>query len=149
LIYPEGDAIKERIHNRYSLVVLAAKRARQLKEGAPALIETTSANALTVALEEIAAGKVNYIEGVEMSHEDEMAASGTVDTAVVEESFFPATETRPTASPISEELAVFMDVPAAAQDEEETDVDEEQESNAELGALPDEAVDPSEDSEAS
>jgi DNA-directed RNA polymerase subunit omega len=58
----EGDAIQERVNNRYSIVVLAAKRAKQLKEGAPALIETTSANFLTVALEEIAAGKVTYTE---------------------------------------------------------------------------------------
>jgi len=46
------------VDSRYTLVVMAAKRAKQLKEGAPKLIETSSTNPLTIALEEIAAGKV-------------------------------------------------------------------------------------------
>ncbi|MDH7569422.1 MAG: DNA-directed RNA polymerase subunit omega [Armatimonadota bacterium] len=44
--------------NTYELVVLAAKRARQLKEGALPLIEPPSDNPLTIALAEIAAGKI-------------------------------------------------------------------------------------------
>jgi DNA-directed RNA polymerase subunit omega len=62
LIYPSADIIDARVGSRYSLVVLAAKRAKQLKEGAPPLIETASTNPLTVALEEIAAGKVTIGE---------------------------------------------------------------------------------------
>lgn len=62
---PEGDVTQKRVNNRFSLVVLAAKRAKQLKEGAPALIEATSANCLTVALDEIVAGKVTYTEAVD------------------------------------------------------------------------------------
>ncbi len=60
-----SDSIKESIPNRYSLVVLAAKRAKQIREGAPLLIDTDSPNSLTVALEEIAAGKISVIEAVE------------------------------------------------------------------------------------
>jgi DNA-directed RNA polymerase subunit omega len=71
LIYPEGDALKERVRNRYSLVVLASKRAKQIKEGAPALIDTSSTNSLTIALEEIAAGKVSYSEHQEVAEDDE------------------------------------------------------------------------------
>jgi DNA-directed RNA polymerase subunit K/omega len=44
------------------LVVLAAKRARQLKDGAPPLVEVTSPNVLTTALAEIAASKIGIIE---------------------------------------------------------------------------------------
>ena len=51
--------------SRYSLVVLAAKRARQLKDGAPPLVEPTSPNLLTTALQEIAAGKIGIIEAIE------------------------------------------------------------------------------------
>ena len=40
------------------MVVLAAKRAKQIKGGAPVLIKTDSENPLTVALEEIADGKI-------------------------------------------------------------------------------------------
>jgi DNA-directed RNA polymerase subunit omega len=43
-------------------VIVAAKRARQLKEGAPPLTRSNSANPLTVALEEVAAGKVIPVE---------------------------------------------------------------------------------------
>ncbi|MBV9849606.1 MAG: DNA-directed RNA polymerase subunit omega [Armatimonadetes bacterium] len=59
MIYPSADTIEDRVGSRYSLVVLAAKRAKQIKEGAPVLIETPSTNPLTIALEEIAAGKVS------------------------------------------------------------------------------------------
>ena len=58
MIYPSADTIEEMVGSRYSLVVLAAKRAKQIKEGSPVLIETASTNPLTIALEEIAAGKV-------------------------------------------------------------------------------------------
>jgi len=57
MIYPSAD-ILEKWGSKFSLVVLAAKRAKQLKSGAPPLINTSSRNALTIALEEIAAGKV-------------------------------------------------------------------------------------------
>jgi DNA-directed RNA polymerase subunit omega len=62
LIYPSADTIEDRVKSRYSLVVLSAKRAKQIKEGAPVLIDTDSTNPLTIALEEIAAGKVTAIE---------------------------------------------------------------------------------------
>lgn len=58
MIYPSADTIEDKVGSRYTLVVLAAKRAKQIKEGAPVLIDTASTNPLTIALEEIAAGKV-------------------------------------------------------------------------------------------
>lgn len=57
MIYPSADKL-ENWGSKYSLVVLAAKRAKQIKSGAPPLIPTTSKNPLTIALEEIAAGVV-------------------------------------------------------------------------------------------
>lgn len=57
MIYPSADKL-ENWGSKYSLVVLAAKRAKQIKSGAPPLIETNSRNPLTIALEEIAAGKI-------------------------------------------------------------------------------------------
>ena len=62
MIYPSADTIEDKVKSRYSLVVLSAKRAKQIKEGAPVLIETLSTNPLTIALEEIAAGKVTATE---------------------------------------------------------------------------------------
>ena len=57
MIYPSADKL-ESWGSKYSLVVLAAKRAKQIKSGAPPLISTSSKNPLTIALEEIAAGVV-------------------------------------------------------------------------------------------
>jgi DNA-directed RNA polymerase subunit omega len=61
----ESEVVPNQPKSRYSLVVLAAKRARQLKDGAPPLVEPTSPNLLTTALQEIAAGKIGIIEAVE------------------------------------------------------------------------------------
>ena len=58
---PEVETPAVTVRSRYSLVVLAAKRAKQIREGAPVLIETESTNTLTIALEEIAAGKINSV----------------------------------------------------------------------------------------
>ena len=69
-ISASSDSIKANVPNRYSLVVLAAKRAKQIREGSPILINTTSTNWLTIALEEIAAGKVNYIEAPEVPDDE-------------------------------------------------------------------------------
>ncbi len=52
------DELARKFGSRFDLVVAAAKRAGQIKAGNPPLIETTSRNPLTIALEEIAAGKV-------------------------------------------------------------------------------------------
>lgn len=60
MIYPSADKIDKEIDSKYALVVLAAKRAKQLKEGARPLIETRSTNPLTIALEEIATGSLKY-----------------------------------------------------------------------------------------
>jgi DNA-directed RNA polymerase subunit omega len=52
------EDLSDNVGGRYPLVVAAAKRARQLKEGAVPLVKISSNNPLTVALAEIAAGKV-------------------------------------------------------------------------------------------
>ena len=57
MIYPSADKL-ENWGSKYAMVVLAAKRAKQIKSGAPPLIPTNSKNPITVALEEIAAGKI-------------------------------------------------------------------------------------------
>ncbi len=49
----------EHEENRFALVLLAARRARQLMSGAPALVPSTNREAVT-ALREIAAHKVYF-----------------------------------------------------------------------------------------
>jgi DNA-directed RNA polymerase subunit omega len=60
MIYPAADKIEEQVDSKYALVILAAKRAKQIKEGSRPLIKTDSTNPLTIALEEIASGSVRY-----------------------------------------------------------------------------------------
>lgn len=83
MIYPSADTIEDKVKSRYSLVVLSAKRAKQIKEGAPILIETTSTNPLTIAMEEIAAGKVTAIEaeGEIVPQTSPNAGAGVLTTA--------------------------------------------------------------------
>jgi DNA-directed RNA polymerase subunit omega len=58
MIIAEADRLEREVGSKYALVILAAKRARHLKEGATPLVRSASANPLTVAFEEIAGGKV-------------------------------------------------------------------------------------------
>ncbi len=56
---PIEDLLK-RCGSIYRLVILAAKRAKELSEGSPPLVETHHRKATSVALEEILQGKVLY-----------------------------------------------------------------------------------------
>ena len=53
--------IDESLHNKYSLVKGAARRARQLQNGAVPLIATNSMKACRVAQDEIRGGQVRYV----------------------------------------------------------------------------------------
>ena len=61
MVNPSTDTLMKKGDSRYGLVVLAAKRARQLLDGAE-LKETKarSTKNVTNALEEIAEGKISY-----------------------------------------------------------------------------------------
>jgi DNA-directed RNA polymerase subunit omega len=48
----------DRTGSRFARVIVAAKRARQIKDGARTLVESRSANVLTVALDEILVGEI-------------------------------------------------------------------------------------------
>lgn len=60
MIKPPLEALLDRVENKYALVIVAAKRARQLKEGGLPMVDVDSGNPVTVALEEIAAGKIRF-----------------------------------------------------------------------------------------
>ena len=71
MINPRIDELLENVDSRYALVIVAAKRARQINnyhhqlgEGTfdefPPLVESRSKNYLTMSLEEIAEGKIKY-----------------------------------------------------------------------------------------
>ncbi len=56
------DDLLKRCGSIYRLVILAAKRAKELAEGSPPLVHTSANKAASVALEEILQGKVLYKE---------------------------------------------------------------------------------------
>lgn len=60
MAFPSLESALEKASNRYLLVVLAAKRARQLNRGAVPQIESRHRKPTSIALEEIAQGKVGY-----------------------------------------------------------------------------------------
>ena len=71
MIQPRVDDLLQNVDSRYALVIVAAKRARQINnyhhqlgegtfEELPPLVESRSKNYLTMALEEIAEGKIKY-----------------------------------------------------------------------------------------
>jgi DNA-directed RNA polymerase subunit omega len=60
MAFPSLESALSKVSNRYMLVVLAAKRARQLNRGAPPRVETRYRKPTSSALEEISAAKVEY-----------------------------------------------------------------------------------------
>jgi DNA-directed RNA polymerase subunit omega len=67
---PSPDILNEFPQGKFVLSNLAAKRAKQLKEGAPPLVRIDSNHPLTIALAEIAAGKIKPIMP---EHQDPLA----------------------------------------------------------------------------
>lgn len=62
MIRPSLEELLEQVEIKYALVIGAGKRARQLKEGALPLVDIDSTNAVSLALEEIATGRVRVDE---------------------------------------------------------------------------------------
>ncbi len=62
MCYPAIDALVKKVDTKYTLVTLAALRARELTDGAPALLDDKGKKTVTVALEEIYHDKISYDE---------------------------------------------------------------------------------------
>jgi DNA-directed RNA polymerase subunit omega len=60
MISPSIVSLLDKVDNRYSLVVVTAKRARQLIDGEKALVDIDSTKPVTVAIIEIDDGKITY-----------------------------------------------------------------------------------------
>jgi len=62
MIKPSLEELLAQVNNKYALVIITSKRARQVKEGMLPLVDIDSTNPVTIALEEIATGKIRYEE---------------------------------------------------------------------------------------
>lgn len=62
LLYPSINKLQEKTNSKYSLVVLTAKRARDIVEGKPVLTEEQSERPVSQAAKEIFQDLVTYKE---------------------------------------------------------------------------------------
>lgn len=60
------DCLKK-VNNRFALALLAAKRAKQILDGAPHVVDTKGNKPIVSALREVAAGKVRYMTAEEIT----------------------------------------------------------------------------------
>jgi DNA-directed RNA polymerase, omega subunit len=60
MINPSIMDLLKKVDNRYSLVIVTSKRARQLIEGEEPLVRINSFKPLTIAVNEVHAGQIVY-----------------------------------------------------------------------------------------
>lgn len=60
MIYPTLKNLLEKVDSKYTLVVAVAKRARQIVDGQPKLTKAATNKPVSVAVHEIAEGKIGY-----------------------------------------------------------------------------------------
>ena len=61
MIEPPINSLMSKVDSRYTLVVAAAKRARQIADGANKLTKCNSEKPVTVAINEINENKITYV----------------------------------------------------------------------------------------
>lgn len=130
------EELVDRVGSRFTVVVAAAKRAKQLKDGAPPLVSLPTRNALTIALHEIATGLIQIGDAPEIPEEvaaraeepAELAAPEVVE-AVVKKAAARGKKAKAAteASDLDEEIADDLEEDDELEDEEETEEEEEEE----------------------
>jgi DNA-directed RNA polymerase subunit omega len=60
LLYPPINQLRKKADSKYTLVILAAKRARDLIDGKPQLIEDDDEVPVSIAAKEICDGYITY-----------------------------------------------------------------------------------------
>ena len=139
---PSPDILLEFEHGKFVLSNLAAKRAKQLRDGAPPLVRIESNHPLTIALAEIAAGKIKAI----MPQDVDQAAIDGAEIKLLSDEPLPAELGM--LLPALDETEVALVSPVAALTEEETEHDIETDEGAEGLSLADLVGDEEEEEEA-
>lgn len=60
MLNPSFSELLKNGESKYTLVMVASKRARQIIDGSEPLVETSSKKPVTIALEELIGGKIEY-----------------------------------------------------------------------------------------
>ncbi|MDD4200586.1 MAG: DNA-directed RNA polymerase subunit omega [Eubacteriales bacterium] len=63
MLYPSINKIRTKADSRYTLVILAAKRSRDIIDGMPKLTEEGVSKPVSIAANEIAEDLITYKEG--------------------------------------------------------------------------------------
>lgn len=78
------EELMKRVDSKYRLVMIAAKRAKQINKGAPPLIQTKARKPTTISLEEITQGALKY----ELSPAEEERIKGLDKEELVKPTWF-------------------------------------------------------------
>lgn len=71
MVKPTVNELLEKVNDRYRLVLVTSKRARQLAEGAEPLTDKHEESFVTLAAQEIAEGKVTAVDDGSAEDDDE------------------------------------------------------------------------------
>lgn len=82
MIKPGITALSKCVDSRYTLVNMVAKRARMIGNSGEGLVPCNSKKSVSVAVEEVAAGKVGYIRRERCYNEDTFYTEKVKDDAV-------------------------------------------------------------------
>lgn len=86
MIYPPMSKLLETVDSRYTLVIVVAKRARMLTDGAPKLTDYDSGKDVTIAINEVAEKSFSYhrIKKAQLSHDNLVEGSlNSIEDAVL------------------------------------------------------------------
>ena len=78
MLYPSINLLRSKVDSSYTLVIMAAKRSRDLIDGKPQLTEVESSKPVTLATNEIAEDLISYTRE-EKAAEDEEAEEELVE----------------------------------------------------------------------
>lgn len=85
MLYPSINLLRSKVDSSYTLVIMAAKRARDLVEGKPSLTEVDSNKPVTIATNEIAEDLVSYIREERSDEGEAVSEEAVADETVSEE----------------------------------------------------------------
>lgn len=83
MLYPSINLLRNKVDSKYTLVSMASKRARDIIDGKPLLVDPTINKPVSIATEEIAEDMISYsrsfsteLEALAIEREQHMAAAG-------------------------------------------------------------------------
>ncbi len=90
MLYPSINLLRTKVDSKYTLVAMASKRARDIIDGMPVLVDDPAINKpVSIATEEIAEDQITYSrsfeteqEALEIEHEHYMDAHNAAEAAV-------------------------------------------------------------------